>query len=286
MPYFGPRDGQYDPDQIPLPDTFNHELGGDQPPKLFAFREAFHEKGISGYPLKTEDDWRRMIARYWGLCSLVDTCVGRILFTLEEQGLDDNTIVVFTSDHGDMMGSHRLLAKCVMYEEAMRVPWIVRLPGQKRGRRIRGPISQIDMVPTLLDLLGAHNSDHLPGRSRAAWLRDGGPNSLKDDVFIEWNGPNSDVIFRKNGHFIVPESLRNEMTEQKLSTSMTDPVRTIVTPDGWKFNRSESGDHELYDLNSDPGETMNLTAERNQQERIRDLTARIDAWLRTVPAAI
>ena len=182
------------------------------------------------------------------------------------------------------MGSHRLLGKCVMYEEAVRVPWIIRLPGQKQGRRIRGPISQIDMVPTLLELLGARSPVHLPGRSRAAWLQSGGPDRLKDDVFIEWNGPTSDVIYRKNGRFIAPESLQDGIAEQELGKSMTDPVRTVVTPDGWKFNRSEIGDHELYDLDGDSGETTNLAAKREQQERVRDLSARIDAWLRSVPA--
>ena len=86
-----------------------------------------------GCRLKNETDWRRMIAHYWGLCSLVDTHVGTILDTLEDCGLRDNTMVVFTSDHGDMMGSHRIIAKCVQFEEAVRVPFLLRLPGYRPG---------------------------------------------------------------------------------------------------------------------------------------------------------
>ena len=277
MPYFGPRDGQYDPDQVPLPANFHDLPGTDQPLKLRVFRQAYFERGHSGFELKTEDDWRQMIARYWGLCSLVDTHVGRILSTLEELGLDENTIVVFTSDHGDMMGSHGLLAKCVMCEESVRVPWIVRLPGQNEGRQVSGPVSQIDMVPTLLELLGTDIPDCLPGRSRAAWLREDGPTRLEEDVFIEWNGPNTGIVGESAGNFVVPVSLRGEVTRAQLNDSIMDPVRSIVTADGWKFNRSGRGDHELFNLRNDPGETRNLAAESVHMERMRELSARIDA---------
>ena len=278
MPYFGPRDGHHDPDQIPLPANFHNLPGGGQPLKLRVFREAYRERGHSGYPLKTESDWREMIARYWGLCSLVDTHVGRILATLEELGMDENTIVVFTSDHGDMMGSHQLLAKCVMYEEAVRVPWIVRLPGQTEGRRVSGPVSQIDMVPTLLDLLGADVPERLPGRSRAAWLREDGPKRLEEDVFIEWNGPNTGIVGETAANFVVPDSLREEVTPEELNESITDPIRSIVTADGWKFNRSSRGDHELINLNDDPGETQNLATDPAHEARMRELSDRIEVW--------
>ena len=137
MPFFGPRDNQYDPARSRCPANFDDLPAADQPLKARVYQKAYYERGHSGLPLKTEADWRRMIAHYWGLCSLVDTHVGTILDTLcANAGLDDNTIVVYTSDHGDMMGSHRLIAKCVMFEEAVRVPLLVRLPGQKRARRI------------------------------------------------------------------------------------------------------------------------------------------------------
>ncbi|MHC4871633.1 MAG: sulfatase-like hydrolase/transferase [Planctomycetota bacterium] len=113
--------------------------------KTRIFAEGYEQHGKTDplIPTNNEEQWKDLIARYWGLCSQVDTHAGRILDTLQECGLADNTIVVFTSDHGDMMGSHRLIAKCVMFEEAVRVPMMIRLPGQKKGARIRGPVSQI-----------------------------------------------------------------------------------------------------------------------------------------------
>src|SRR4029434_8373610 len=102
----------------------------------------------------TPDEYRRIKKRYLGLVILVDQSIGAILGCLERLGLSDNTIVVHTSDHGDSLGAHHLFAKEVMFEEAARVPFLVRLPGQKRGKLVPQPVSQIDLVPTLLDLLG------------------------------------------------------------------------------------------------------------------------------------
>lgn len=211
---------------------------------------------MSGLPLKTEADWRRMIANYWGLNSLVDTHVGMILRTAEECGLMDNTIIVFTSDHGDMMGSHRLLAKCVMFEEAVRIPLMIRLPGQRTQRRIAKCVSQIDLVPTLLDLLGAAIPDHLQGKSRRREI-EGGENGAAEDVFIEWNGTESGILeaFEKGPY---PDSLAAIATREEMSKAVADPIRTVITPDGWKLNWSQLGQHELYDLKADPIEINNL----------------------------
>jgi arylsulfatase A-like enzyme len=129
MPFTGPRDNQYDPASVLLPCNFNNPPTEDQPRKARLRWQRYYERGRGGGPLKTEDDWRRLIARYWGLCSLVDAHVGTILSGLDELGLDENTIVVFTSDHGDMMGSHGLVGKGVMYEESVTMPLLVRLPG-------------------------------------------------------------------------------------------------------------------------------------------------------------
>ena len=150
-----------------MPSNFADAPTAAQPLKARLMQEYYLRHGHSGLSLRTEAEWRRMIANYSGLCSLVDTHVGTILNTLDECGLADNTIVVFTSDHGDMMGSHRLLAKCVMYQEAVRVPLFIRLPGQRRGTHVHGPVSQIDVVPTLLDLLGQPIPGSCPARACA-----------------------------------------------------------------------------------------------------------------------
>ncbi len=132
MPFTGPYDGLYDPAEVPLPPNFN-AAHPDEPIRCRLMREHYRLKGISGFDLSVESGWRRLIANYWGLVTLVDEAVGSILGTLSECALDDRTIVVFTSDHGDMMGSHRLVAKTVMFEEAVKVPLIMRVPRMDGG---------------------------------------------------------------------------------------------------------------------------------------------------------
>jgi arylsulfatase A-like enzyme len=280
MPFFGPRDDEHDlASEVVLPGNFGKPPTDDQPLKTRLFERHYREQGHSGLPLRTEADWRRMIANYWGLCSLVDTHVGRILRTLDECGLADNTLVVYTSDHGDMMGSHRLLAKCVMFEEAARVPLLVRLPGQSKPRRVAAPVSQVDLVPTLLDLLGEDVPATLQGESLRPVLE--GAQEPDRDVFYEWNGPNCGLAGDVLGKVDLPEHLRDDATAEQAVSAITDPVRTVVTPDGWKLNVSPTrGEHELYDLNADPLETANLAGRSEHAARMDDLLGRLRGWQR------
>jgi arylsulfatase A-like enzyme len=280
MPFFGPRDDQYDPAEVPLPPNFAAVPTAAQPLKARLLQEYYFRHGHSGLPLRTEAEWRRMIANYWGLCSLVDTHVGTILNTLDECGLADNTIVVFTSDHGDMMGSHRLLAKCVMYQEAVRVPLLIRLPGQRCGTRVHGPVSQIDVVPTLLDLLGRPIPEQLPGKSLCARMTEGAE-APADNVFIMWGGPNNGITDRI-GEVAIPDWMADRAPRAEIEAAFRDPVRTVITPDGWKLNYSPLGEHELYNLRQDPGETLNLAGEAGVAGTFNRLTDAIRVWQQTV----
>jgi arylsulfatase A-like enzyme len=288
MPFYGPRDGQYDPSRVTLPANFNPPPADDQPLKTRLFYRKYYERGHEGQRLQTEDDWRRLTARYWGLCSLVDTHVGTILRTLAECGLDDSTIIVYTSDHGDMMGSHRLLAKCVQFEE-----------GQAAGRRVRGPVSHIDVAPTLLDVMGVAPPPRLQGKSLRPLLeglpaakKGSDPQTAKgsdaflataaEDVFIEWNGPNSGVGPDVVGKVTIAPDANAPWTPEEEASAVADPVRTLLTPDGWKFNCSPRGDHELYNLNDDPIEVKNLAFRPEMQPRLKELLARLRAWQRRV----
>lgn len=276
MPFFSPRNDQYDPRDVTLPRNFNRPPTPSQHLKARLMKEGYYEHGHSGYPLRTEAEWRRMIANYWGLNSLVDTHVGAILKTLDDCGLTDNTIVVFTSDHGDMMGSHRLIAKCVMFEEAIRVPLLIKLPGQRRQRRMRHAVSQIDLVPTLLDLMGQPIPSRLQGVSRKAEL-EGARGRGAQDVFVEWSGTETGILERYEDERM-PERLARLATRAQFRKAVRDPMRTIVTPDGWKFTWSRMGQHELYNLRADPWEMKNLAARKDMKPRLRELTSRIRAW--------
>ena len=275
QPYFGPRDDQYDPAEITLPPNFENPPTEDQSLKARALyhlynEQGFGERGYSNSGLTAEQDWRGLIARYWGLCSLVDTHVGTVLDTLEECGLVDNTIVVFTSDHGDLMGSHQLRGKGLMFEESVRVPLLIRLPGGT-GKRVKGPVGHVDLMPTLLDLLDQPIPGHLQGKSLRPLMQQEGTSSADRDVFIEWEGPQPPEGF-------VPESMKGVVTEADIAASTSDPVRTIVAPEGWKFVCSPLGEHELYNLREDPIEVCNLARNPEYRSLQRDLTARIRAW--------
>lgn len=269
QPYFGPRDGQYDPRDVTLPANLANVPTEEQALKARVLYHIYEESGF-GVPLKTEGDWRGLVARYWGLCSLVDTHVGTILDTLEECGLKDETIVVFTSDHGDMMGSHRLRGKGLMFEESVRVPLLIRQPGQRACHRVGGPVGQVDLMPTLLDLMDQPVPGHLQGESLGPLIRGSGTPASDRDVFIEWEGP------LPMDH--LPEAMKGVVSEEEAAASFSDPVRCIVSPDGWKFTCSRLGEHELYNLDQDPIEARNLARDPRYRSVMRDLGGRIRRW--------
>ena len=265
MPFYGPLNDLHDPASLELPPSFDDPLGDNDPLRYRLLRQGYIDKGANGEDFHTEAGWRRIMANYWGLVSQVDRSVGAILDALETLGLAENTIVVYTSDHGDMMGAHRLLAKTVMYEEAVRVPWLVRAPrhGVRPGR-IPGRFSHIDLVPTLLDLMGTKN-DELSGRSLVPVLR--GERPAEGDVFIEWNGAEGKLAPNLPG-----------VTRQDVERVQDAPIRTVITQDGWKLCRCDRDKSQLFDLNTDPNETQNRYGEKGQTERIRDLSRRIRDW--------
>ncbi len=266
MPYFGPRDGQYFPGDVYLPRNFDLPPTQAQPLKTRIFQRSYFNFGHGGQRLKTESDWRALIARYWGLCSLVDTYVGQIIRALKESGIYDDTIIVFTSDHGDMMGSHRLLAKCVMFEEAVRIPLTIKLPHQRNRITVRSPVSQIDLVPTLLEQL----SQDVPKKVQGQSLREVMEGTSQRNVFIEWNGPDAGISNL--------EKVAGDHSVDEIQRAVSAPVRSVVTPSGWKLNLSSIGEHELYDLNKDPFETRNLFGDDRYSDTVHHLSGLIEEW--------
>jgi len=263
MPFTGPYNDRYNPARLRLPASFYAEPDPNEPERCRLMREHYRVHGHGGQDLSGEEGWRRICANYWGLVTLVDEAVGRILAALHRAGLDERTIVVFTSDHGDMMASHRLLAKTVMYEEVVRVPLLVRVPWLPgRGRRVGAPVSQVDLVPTLLDLMGQPVPEELEGYSLRPVL-EGSGNPVEDHVFIEWNGRDSDDNLTSPG-------ARPPAAEV--------PVRTVISPDGWKLSLRRGDRCELYHLPDDPNEMENLYYGGRHDEVIARLRRRLAAW--------
>ena len=126
----------------------------------------------------TERDQRDVTAAYWAMCELIDDQVGRILKTLDESGERENTIIIFMSDHGEMLGDHGLYFKGPhFYDEAIRVPLVISWPARfQRNHRVSGLVELIDLLPTLLDACGSAHAATRPGPiSASASHRRSGP---------------------------------------------------------------------------------------------------------------
>ena len=145
-------------------------------------REALFKNHFWGADYDTQE-FRR---RYYSEISHIDAAFGKILSHLDKSGLSENTIVVFTSDHGEMNGCHGLFGKGVMFEESTKVPLMVRYPSQ-RGREIDTPVSTIDLFPSLLDLCDVEISNAFQGRSIKNLLAEGTTDSKDKPVFFEYS---------------------------------------------------------------------------------------------------
>jgi len=244
-PYAAPEPyaSMYDPADVSLPTRREGELD-DLPPH---FRDAYENEDTELSGLLTAADHsdaelREMIAITYGMVSFVDDEVGRVLSTLEELGVREETLVVFCSDHGDMMGDHWMVRKGPFhFEGLLRTPLVWNWPaGLPAGRRTDGLASAVDFFPTVLDLCNVPSPypDHplpetmaeppaLAGTSLVPQLR-GGQESVRDGVVVE----NDD-----------------DYLGQRVRTYVTDRYKLTVYP-GWDYG-------ELFDLREDPDELHN-----------------------------
>jgi len=252
-PNFGPLNNLYDPDEVPVGPAFAVEPESGAPAFIHRKVRSFKKEGCRDFPARHADDWRRIRANYYGLVTMVDRAVGRILDALESNGLSENTLVVFTSDHGEMLGDHALGKKDVLYQEAVRVPLMFRLPGPRKDRAHRmvgGRISLVDLAPTLVDFAGGVCGAKVEGRSRRKVV-EGKATLDGNDVFIDWDS---------------------------LQEYVHRPWRSIISADGWQLNVCPDDRNELYNLNEDPNQLRNLFYESGQREKIRELAERLKHW--------
>ena len=286
-PYSGPFNDLHDPEEVSTSPVFlrmpdantplwhrrraEYNLSGELTDTFQVYDETSPslDAGAEARPLRTAEDWRALRARYFGLVTLMDRGVGKVLDALEETGQAERTVVVFTSDHGDGVGDRGMLGtKRAFYEEIAGVPLLMRVPWLNRSqKRIAGSIGQVDIVPTLLELMGVPSSampEHLQGTSRVDVLE--GRAELCDDVFMQWYEHPPTV------------PLGNVDIERMGQVSW----RSVVTSDRWKLNLSSGDQCELYDLNSDPYEMRNRFDDPECRDRVRDMTARIRIWQQAV----
>jgi len=193
------------------------------------------------------------ISEYYALVKEVDDWVGQILNKLDELGLTENTMVVFTSDHGEMLGDHGLRGKFNFYEASSHVPMMIRFPGRiKPGTIVKSPTSNMDLFATILDYM-----DMPKAPSDGTSLR----------KFIE-NGDDENA-------YVVTEWLSN----------LTSKPSHMVVKGGWKLMKPHATGKKvplaLYDLNTDPLEVKNLLAEdpEKYKEKVAELESCFDEWV-------
>ncbi len=182
----------YDPSEMPIranadPDT--PMPNQDQAFKIYRWDFRYYSHYLpatmtlpEGYGL------RELYAEYYGMTTWVDDTIGRMLRALESTGLAENTIVVFTSDHGDNLGSHGLVQKGGPNEESIRIPLIIRAPGAAVGSVATShAASLVDLAPTLLSMCGLDRPGHFHGRDLAPLLSGADP-GVPEHAFVETGG--------------------------------------------------------------------------------------------------
>ena len=244
---------RYPESEIPLPASRHDELAG---------KPAYQHRAKFRIPPGSLDDdrYRRMLAHYYALVTHVDAEVGRLLDHLRRLGVGDDTLVVFGSDHGEMLGEHGFVEKCLMYEASVRVPCIVSWPaGLPAGKELHCPVGGVDLMPTLLELAAAPRPGLLDGRSLAAALRRGeepAPAPVLAEIASQ------DAIY---GGSRAADQLA---------------AHVMLRAGDYKYVRNRHDRDELYDLADDPGEQCNLAALPEHAARVAGLRRQIAELVR------
>jgi len=247
-PYYAPREyvEMYRDVEVPPWPNYEWDSRGTPGPhhaKIHPFKEKL-----------SWEDWATAIRYYYAFTTLIDEQIGRIAAHLEATGQLENTVIVFTSDHGETLGSHGGMTDKGWghWDETHRIPWIMRFPdGAHAGRTPPELVSLADFYPTALELAGAPPGEgKVHGRSLLP-LIEGRAESWRDQVLTEFGGVNS------------------------LATTQ----RTLRWA-GLKYGYNCCSRDELYDLEADPHETRNLIDEPRYRDRLFECRRRVAAWMR------
>jgi len=246
-PYLPSREfaGRHDRSKIQPWVNAADDLHG-KPASVSRFRAGFYRQLPENW-----SGWRELVGLYYDYITMFDQQIGRILDELQKLGLADNTIVVVEADHGDMIGSHGLFDKGFMYQEAFRIPLIVRWPARCKKPAVSDElVYNMDIFPTILDALG-HPDKTLDGKSFLEIL-DGKPLATsRDAIYLEFHG------------------IRYLYSQ-----------RALVTRGGYKYIFNAGDFDEFYDLNQDLGELNNrieAVEYRNTVARLRERVKRAAA---------
>lgn len=237
-PFEAPDDqiARYDIDSIPLP-----EHKGGVEPACIPDPAATAIGAMLNYPEKIQ---RRILLHYFASISLIDDGIGRVLEALEQTDQLRNTLIIFTSDHGEFLGNHGLLRKpSLHYDETLRVPLLIRMPGSEcNPRHEQGLVELTDVFPTLLGLLRIPMPPGIQGIDWSSALCSGGRIG-RDDIYSDMFDMVPQRFGKLTGPYMAVQTLRTEK---------------------WKLNIYPTAKREygqLFDLQDDPDESRNLYAD-------------------------
>jgi len=223
----------------------------DLPPHALGSHKKEHD-------LLNDDLRQQAIQAYYASITFMDAQVGRVLDTLDRLGLAENTIVVFTSDHGYHLGEHGLWQKMSLFEESARVPLIVAVPGtSQKGKVSKTPVGLIDLYPTLMELCAVKPPDNLQGQSLVPIL---------NDPSLPGRG------------WALCQVTRGRRGAKTFGFTLRTPR--------WRYTEWDQGrqGRELYDHEVDPREQTNLAGQATHVKEIENLSARLRAAVvKTLP---
>jgi len=236
-PYLAPEEAmdQYDTERIGLSPSFDDDLN-DKPEILQRMREVW--SGLD------ESDWKKVVTSYYASLTSIDTEIGRVINLLKEKNLYENTVIVFTSDHGDMMGAHGLLTKGVAtgYEEVYNIPLIIKTPNDYRPDTTGDiKVNTVDIFPTLLDYAGAETPSAIHGKSLLPVI-----NNTHDRT--DWTGSYAEFFAQRFMY-----------------------TQRITWEGDWKYIFNPVSRDELYNLANDPYEINNLAEDPDFGENLKSM---------------
>jgi len=246
-----PYDTMYHPDDIVLPPNFAPEHPFD-----LGIRDI-RDEVLADYP-RTDTEIQGHIADYYGMISHMDMEIGRILQALDDNGLRENTIVIYTSDHGLSVGQHGLMGKQNLYDHSMRIPMIIRGAGIEAGRQTDALVYLLDLFPTLCERAGIPIPPSCDGHSLNALL-DGYTDVHRQTIFTAYQNTFGDPEDK-------PYQRAVRGTRYKLIQSVVDDTLTT----------------QLFDMIDDPYETTDLHTETRYVNVWMQLKKRLSDWQQIV----
>jgi arylsulfatase A-like enzyme len=246
---------RHDPDDIVLPESFT-DPGEDWPRHVAGIRRLDPDDHNFVRPFgPTPELARAAIAATYGMIEYVDEGVGKILATLARLGIEEDTIVIFTSDHGDMMGDHGLMLKGGMhFQGCLRVPLTIHVPGNDAART-SSFASSLDLAQTILELCDVTALQGMQGKSLMPILSD--PHaSVRTHVLVEDDFPPSE------GRGVMPLK-----------------IRTVLSDLG-RYTRDTNSHEQLFQLDNDPHEMINLAVQGRDPGRRSEMVSQlVDAMM-------